>query len=113
MQQTYVEQRDDRHWEQGMCVPLDSIASRFLAGLPPESTADCFPWLTLEQIYGAITYCLGHRPEIAASLTAADTEYEVLRQRVRAEYLCLSRKLDELLQPNQSLTHETSSISGR
>jgi hypothetical protein len=76
---------------------------RFLECLSPESIADCFPGLTLEQVYGTISYYLGHRTEIDAYLKAADDEYEAFRQRVRAEYPRLSRRLDELLQPSQNL----------
>jgi hypothetical protein len=72
----------------------------------PESIADCFSGLTLEQIYGTITYYLGHRAEIDAYLKAADDEYEAFRQRVRAEYPRLSRKLDEMLEPTQHSVHE-------
>jgi uncharacterized protein (DUF433 family) len=101
MPQTYVEQRNGAYWVQGTRVSLDSVVYRFLEGLSPESIADCFPGLTLEQVYGAITYYLGHRAEIDAYLKAADKEYEAFRRRVRAEYPHLSRKLDSLLSPPQ------------
>jgi hypothetical protein len=39
-------------------------------------------------------------------LKAADDEYEAFRQRVRAEYPRLSRKLDEMLEPTQHSVHE-------
>lgn len=103
MKQAYVEQRDGGYWVRNTRVSLDSIVYRFLEGLSPESIADCFPGLTLEQVYGAITYYLGRRTEIDAYLKAADNEYEAFRQRVRAEYPRLSRRLDELLQPSQNL----------
>lgn len=50
----------------------------------------------------AITYYLGHRAEIDAYLKAANKEYEAFRQRVRAEYPRLSRKLDSILSPTQA-----------
>lgn len=103
MKQAYVEQHDGGYWVQGTRVSLDSIVYRFFEGLSPESIADCFPGLTLEQVYGAITYYLGHRTEIDAYLKAADNEDEAFRQRVRAEYPRLSRRLDELLQPSPNL----------
>ncbi len=99
MEQAYIEQRDGEYWIQGTRVSLDSIVYRFLEGLSPESITDCFPSVTLEQVYGAITYYLAHRAEIDGYLRAADTEYEEFRQRVRTQYPRLSRKLDELLQP--------------
>jgi uncharacterized protein (DUF433 family) len=102
MQQTYVEQRDGGYWVQDTRVSLDSVVYRFLEGLSPENIADCFPGLTLEQVYGAITYYLGHRAEIDAYLKAADDEYEAFRQRVRTAYPRLSRKLDDMLSPTQA-----------
>lgn len=101
MDQMYVEQRDGRYWVSGTRVSLDSIVYRFLEGLPPEGIIDCFPSVTLEQVYGAITYYLAHRAEIDRYLRAADVEYEAFRQQVRTQYPRLSRKLDELLQPAQ------------
>ena len=112
MDQTYVEQRDGGYWVQGTRVSLDSVVYRFLEGLSPESIADCFPDLTLEQVYGAITYYLAHRAEIDIYLQAADAEYEAFRQRVRVEYPRLSRKLDKLLHSATSSVHETP-VSGR
>jgi uncharacterized protein (DUF433 family) len=101
MDQTYVEQRDGGYWIQGTRVSLDSVVYRFLEGLPPEGITDCFPGLTLELVYGAITYYLSHRVEIDRYLNAEDAEYEVFRQRVRTQYPRLGRKLDELRQSVQ------------
>lgn len=97
MNQPYIEQRSGGYYIRGTRVSLDSVVYRWLEGLPPETIADCFPALTLEQVYGAIAYYLGHRAEVDAYLKAADEEYEAFRQRVRANYPRLSRRLDELL----------------
>lgn len=101
MDQTYVEQRDGGYWLRETRVSLDSIVYRFLEGLAPEGITDCFPGVTLEQVYGAITYYLAHRAEIDEYLRTADADYETFRQRVRVQYPRLSRKLDELLQASQ------------
>jgi uncharacterized protein (DUF433 family) len=106
MNHPYIEQHDGGYWVQGTRVSLDSIVYRFLEGLTPEHIADCFPGLTLEQVYGAITYYLAHRAEIDAYLQAEDAEYEAFRQRVRAQSPNLSRRLDDLLQSRQGATHE-------
>jgi hypothetical protein len=72
---------------------------RFLEGLSPESIqTDCFPTLTLEQVYGAITYYLRHRDEVDAYLNEADAEYETFRKRLREEYPDAHRRLDAILQ---------------
>ncbi len=77
----YIEQRDNGYWILGTRVSLDSVVYRFLEGLSPETIqADCFPTLTLDQVYGA------------------DEDYEAFRQRNRAEYSEAHRRLDAMLE---------------
>lgn len=84
MDKQYVEKLDQGYWVAGTRVSLDSIIFAFLEGLSPETIAtDCFPTLTLEQVYGAITYYLAHRSVIDAYLQQADAEFEALRQATR------------------------------
>ncbi len=102
MSQPYIEQRDGGYWIQGTRVSLDSVVYRWLEGLSPETIADCFPALTLEQVYGAVAYYLAHRDEVDAYLKSADEEYEQFRQRVRTKYPRLSSRLDELLNTSEA-----------
>lgn len=84
MEKHYVEQRDEGYWIAGTRVSLDSIVFAFLDGLSPEMiVAECFPVLTLEQVYGAITYYLAHRADIDRYLQQADAEFDALRQATR------------------------------
>jgi uncharacterized protein (DUF433 family) len=84
METYYVEKRDEGYWVAGTRVSLDSIVFAFSDGLSPETiVAECFPVLTLEQVYGAITYDLAHRAEIDEYLKKADAEFEALRQATR------------------------------
>jgi uncharacterized protein (DUF433 family) len=84
MEKRYVEQRDEGYWVAGTRVSLDSIVFAFLDGLSPEMiVAECFPVLTLEQVYGAITYYLAHRADIDRYLQQADAEFDALRQATR------------------------------
>jgi len=100
----YIEQRDGGHWIRGTRVSLDSVVYRFLEGLSPESIqADCFPVLTLEQVYGAITFYLHNRADVDAYLQDADKEYAAFRERVRAEYPQAHRRLDAILQSAPAL----------
>jgi uncharacterized protein (DUF433 family) len=100
----YVERQDGGYKVRGTRVSLDSVIYRFLEGLSPESIqADCFPTLTLEQVYGAITFYLANRAEIDAYLLEADDEFEAFRRRVRDEYPEAHRRLDAILQPAQSV----------
>jgi hypothetical protein len=55
--------------------------------------AECFPVLTLEQVYGAIAYYLNHRDEVNAHLKQAEAEYETLRQTTNEA--AFSRKMAE------------------
>jgi len=99
MNQSYIVKRNGGYYIQDTRVSLDSVVYRWLEGLSPETIADCFPALSLEQVYGAITYYLAHRAEIDAYLKVSDKEYGNFRQRVRAMYPGLSRRLDDLLHP--------------
>lgn len=84
MEKQYVEQRDGGYWIAGTRVSLDSVVVAFQEGLSPETmVAESFPTLTLEQVYGAITYYLAHRAEIDAYLQQAEAEFEALRQATR------------------------------
>jgi uncharacterized protein (DUF433 family) len=80
MEKQYVEHRDEGYWIAGTRASLDSVVIAFLQGLSPETiAAECFPALTLEQVYGAITHYLAHRAEIDAYLDEAQAEFDALR----------------------------------
>jgi uncharacterized protein (DUF433 family) len=84
MEKDYVEQHDGGYWVAGSRVSLDSIVLAFLQGLSPETIAgECFPTLTLEQVYGVIAFYLAHRVEIDAYLKQADAEFASFSQASR------------------------------
>ena len=64
MSKLYIEQRDGGYWVTGTRVSLDSSVYAFLGGQTAEGIAQAFPVLTLEQVYGAITFYLANRPDI-------------------------------------------------
>ena len=81
MEKQYIEKRNEGYWVAGTRVSLDSVILAFLDGLSPETiVSECFPVLTLEQVYGAITYYLSRRDEMDAYLKQADAGFEALRQ---------------------------------
>lgn len=80
---SYVQQRDEGYWVSGTRVSLDSVVYAFRNGESPESVAQSFPVLTLEQVYGAIAYYLAHREEIDAYLQRAERQYETLLESAR------------------------------
>ena len=60
----------------GTRVSLDSIVYAFRAGESPEAIRQNFASLTLEQVYGAIAFYLGHQPEVDANLRAGEEEFD-------------------------------------
>lgn len=74
-------------------VSLDSVIYSWLQGDSPETIADNFSALTLEQVYGAITLYLAHQSEIDEYLRQGETQSEQLRQQSRTNNSALYRKL--------------------
>jgi uncharacterized protein (DUF433 family) len=98
MTKEYVEKREGAYRISGTRVSLDSIVYAFLRGGSPESIAQSFPALTLEEIYGAIAFYLAHQTEIDANLQEGEQEFEALRQQAPQSNPVLSRKLEEARQ---------------
>jgi len=72
----YVEQREATYFVRGSRVSLDSVVHGFLDGDSAEAIRENFPTLSLEQVYGAIAYYLGHQAEIDAYLKAGQQDFE-------------------------------------
>jgi uncharacterized protein (DUF433 family) len=77
----YVEKVEGGYRIAGTRVSLDSVAHRFREGLSAESIAECFPALTLAQVYGAIAYYLANQTAVDAYLA----EGEELSRKLHAE----------------------------
>lgn len=84
MEQAYVEQQNGDYIVSGTRVSLDSIVYAFLAGQTAEAIAQAFPVLSLEQVYGAITFYLAHRADVDRYLEARRRDYEARREAARA-----------------------------
>jgi len=80
MTREYVEKRDGGYYVMGSRVSLESVIGLFLDGASPEAIVDEFPTLSLEQVYGAITFYLGNRAEIDAYLTESEKLWEEARK---------------------------------
>lgn len=76
----YVEQRDEGYWISGTRISLDSVVYAFLRGALPESIVRSYPLLTLEQVYGAITFYLANEQMIANYLRNNEAAFEALQQ---------------------------------
>lgn len=81
MENIYVEWRDQGYWIAGTRVALEAVLLPFQDGYAPETiVTECFPTLSLEQVYGAIAYYLGHRRQVDAYLQQADVEFAAFQQ---------------------------------
>ena len=89
----YVTQVDGAYRITGTRVSLDSVVYALLNGFSPESIVESFPALTLEQLYGAITYYLAHQAEVDAYLQQGKADFAVLRERLKGHNLLLHQKL--------------------
>jgi uncharacterized protein (DUF433 family) len=89
----------------GTLVSLDSMVYAFLGGQTAETTAQSFPVLTLEQVYGAIAFYLANRPDIDAYLAQTRADFDAMRQAVRNadpmfyQKLSDARRQEHTLQP--------------
>jgi uncharacterized protein (DUF433 family) len=60
-------------------VMLDSIVAGFEQGHSPETLQQQYPALSLEEVYGAITYYLAHTDEVHTYLKRQDELWEAWR----------------------------------
>ena len=95
MAKDYVEQHDESYRIIGTRVSLNSVVYAFLEGLSPESIVDSFDTLTLEEVYGAIAFYLGHRDVIDPYLKQSEAQFDELCRRAREANPLLYQKLDE------------------
>ena len=107
MAKDYVEQHDEGYWITGTRVSLDSVVYAFLEGLSPESIVDSFDTLTIEEVYGAIAFYLGHRDVIDAYLKQSEAQFDELCRRAR------ERGTVRPAAPNTARTGRARSAPGR
>jgi hypothetical protein len=60
-------------------VMLDAVVAGFTQGHSPETIQQQFPALTLEEVYGAITFYLAHHDDVQAYLKQQAMLWETLR----------------------------------
>lgn|SRR5262245_44932912 len=83
MSKEYVEIAEGMYRLVGSRVSLDSIVYAYWNGQTAESIAQSFPTLSLEQIYGAITFYLANRTHVDVYLEGRRTDYDTKRQASR------------------------------
>ena len=74
MSREFVERRDGSFYLTGSRVPLAHIAREFQRGESPEAIRSHYPALSLEQVYGAITFYLGSREDVEADIAERERE---------------------------------------
>jgi hypothetical protein len=89
----YVEQRDEGYWVEGTRISLDSVIYSFLNGDSPENIAQNFPLLSLEQVYGAVTFYLANQESVDGYLKAGEAEFRRLQESCREKNPLLYQKL--------------------
>ena len=68
MSKEFVERRDDSFYLIGSRVPLAHIVREFQRGESAEAIRSHYPVLSLEQVYGAITFYLGSQEDVEADI---------------------------------------------
>ena len=89
----YVEKIEGVYRLVGTRVSLDSVVQAFWRGQTAESIAQSFAVLTLEQVYGALTFYLANKSEVDAYLEQSDTEFEAMREAGREQDPMFYQKL--------------------
>jgi uncharacterized protein (DUF433 family) len=80
MAREYIEKRKGGLYLIGSRVSLESVIYQFQDGASPETIVDEFPTLSLEQVYGAITFYLANRVEIDAYLAETESQWAEARK---------------------------------
>jgi hypothetical protein len=99
---SYIEQREAGYWLTETRISLDSIVYSFLDGESPESIAQNFSLLSLEQVYGAIAFYLANRGFVDAYLEAGEAEFQQLQQACQEKSPLLYQKLKAAQTQKQS-----------
>ena len=74
----------------------------FLDGHTADSIQQAFPVLTLEQVYGAITYYLANREAIEAYLRAQEAAFETLKETLRCKNPQIAQRIATIKQQRQT-----------
>jgi uncharacterized protein (DUF433 family) len=76
MTREYVDQRNGGYYVAGTRVPLESVVYGSRLGESPEMIRQNFSALTLEQVYGAITYYLSNKSAVDAYLAETERQWD-------------------------------------
>ena len=74
MTRDYIERRHGSFYLVGSRVPLAHLVYEFQNGESPEAIRSHYPTLSLEQVYGAITFYLGNKEEVETDMAERKRE---------------------------------------
>lgn len=77
MKNAYVEKRNGGYRVVGTRISLDSIIYAFKRGASPETIKRSFPLLSLEEVYGALTFYLANQKKIDTYLVESEEKLNV------------------------------------
>lgn len=70
----YIERRDGGFYLKDSRVPLAPVVREYQHGEPPEAIRSHYPTLSLEQVYGAIAFYLGHQRDVEDDIAQRERE---------------------------------------
>lgn len=85
MEKKYVEKRNGDFWIADTRISLDSIVIAFERGASPETIKHSFPLLSLEEVYGALTFYLANQKKIEKYLLESEKKLEAEAEMRREE----------------------------
>ena len=74
MAKEFVERRHESFYLIGSRVPLAHIVRQFQNDEAPEAIRFHYPTLSLEQVYGAITFYLGNKEDVEKDIVERESE---------------------------------------
>ncbi|MDQ6663426.1 MAG: DUF433 domain-containing protein [Acidobacteriota bacterium] len=80
MAEKYVAQRGGNYYVAGTRISLDSIVHAFRRCESPDTIGQNFELLRLEEVFGAITFCLANQADIDAYLIRQDEKWAAGRR---------------------------------
>jgi uncharacterized protein (DUF433 family) len=105
MLKEYVEQRNGGYYVAGTRVSLDSVVYEFLDGASPEAILQNYPTLvSLETVYGAITFYLAHKQQIDLYLKDQEHQWEEAARNQSISRFDLERRLTRAVRKEALVT---------
>ena len=91
----------------GHRIGVEHIVERYQDGFSPEQIVDDLPTLSLEEVYGAITFYLHNKAEIDAYVAAIQRDYDERVRQARANPSPVEQRMMALLrQQRETSAHE-------